>query len=324
MIRGIDVAFVLGAGLGTRLRPLTDERPKPLVPIFHKPLITFAFDHLQGVGVKRFVVNTHHRPEAYERILGASENQAIYRGAPVVLRHEPVLLDTGGGIKNVEDLLTGGSFLVHNGDVLADLPLQRLVDEHTSRGNIATLGLRSFGGPLHVQFDPQRGQITDIRGAIGGHHEPSYLFTGIYVLSPDIFPLLPKGEVCSIVPTFLDLIRTGGKIGGVVLDEGLWFDLGTRQSYLEAHRLFAEGNSTLSYPLDGPWPQSIHPSAELGEGVKLSGLCVIGPGAQVGERAVLEDCVLWEESKIEADSRLETCIVRDGRHAKGVFRDTDV
>lgn len=324
MIGGIDVAFVLGAGLGTRLRPLTDDRPKPLVPIFHKPLITFAFDHLRSVGVQRYVVNTHHRPEAYERILGASENRALYRGAPVALRNEPVLLDTGGGIKNVEDLLSGGDFLVHNGDVLADLPLQRLVDEHLSRGNVATLGLRSFGGPLHVQFDAQNGRVTDIRSAIGGRREPSFLFTGIYVLSPEIFPLLPAGEVSSIVPAFLQLVRAGGKIGGVILDEGLWFDLGTRQSYLEAHRLFSHQESRLSYSLDGPWPQPIHPSAELGTEVEISGVCAIGPGVKIGEGARLRDCILWEGAKIEAKARLETCIVRDGRHAEGILRDTDV
>ena len=324
MSGGIDVAFVLGAGLGTRLRPLTDERPKPLVPIFHKPLITFAFDHLKAVGVKRFVVNTHHRPEAYERILGARENQAVYRDAPVTFRHEPVLLDTGGGIKNVEDLLTGGHFLVHNGDVLADLPLQRLVDEHVSRGNVATLGLRSFGGPLHVQFDAQSGRMTDIRGMIGGRSEPSYLFTGIYVLSPEIFRFLPAGEVHSIVPTFLDLARGAGKVGGVVLDEGLWFDLGTRESYREAHQLFSQPDARLSYTLDSSWPQPVHPSARIGAGAELSGLCVIGPDAEIGAGARLRDSIVWEGAKIEPGACLDTCIVRDGRHATGVLRDTDV
>jgi UTP-glucose-1-phosphate uridylyltransferase len=117
----IGTAFVLGAGLGTRLRPLTEERPKPLVPLVHKPLITFAFDHLHAVGVRRFVVNTHHRPQTYDAILNGKNGRAEYRGCEVVFRHEPELLDTGGGIGNIRDLVGNEPFLVHNGDVLADL-----------------------------------------------------------------------------------------------------------------------------------------------------------------------------------------------------------
>jgi len=321
----VVVAFVLGAGLGTRLRPLTNDRPKPLVPIFHKPLITFAFDHLLGAGVKRFIVNTHHCPEAYEKILGAKEGRAVYRDVPIDLRHEPTLLDTGGGVRNIEDLVGGGHLLIHNGDVLADLPLQRLVDEHLRSGNVVTLGLRSFGGPLHVQIDPSTGRVTDIRGMVGGGTGPSYLFTGIYVISTELFQFLPpKGEVKSIVPTFLELIRTGEKIGSVILDEGLWFDLGTRESYLEAHRLFASGETRLSYSLDASWPQKIHPTARLGEDVQLSGICAIGPRAEVGAGARLSDSVLWEEAKIAPEASLDTCIVRDGRHGEGVLRNADI
>ncbi len=321
----VVVAFVLGAGLGTRLRPLTNDRPKPLVPIFHKPLITFAFDHLMGAGVRRFIVNTHHCPEAYERILGAKDGRAVYRDRPVDLRHEPTLLDTGGGVKNIEDLATGEHLLIHNGDVLADLPLQRLVDEHRKGGNIVTLGLRSFGGPLHVQFDPEAGRVTDIRQTIGGSDAPSFLFTGIYVISPDLFRFLPpRGEVKSIIPTFLHLIKTGGKVGGVVLDEGLWFDLGTRESYLEAHRLFASGETRLSYSLDALWPERVHPTARLGEGVQLSGTCAIGPNAEVGAGVRLIDSILWEDAKIEPGASLDTCIVRDGRHGEGVLRNADI
>src|SRR5437588_4738695 len=96
----ITQAFVLGAGLGTRLRPLTDELPKPLVPIFQKPLITFALDHLIAAGVERFVINTHRLAECFDHLFSARE----YRGRDVDLINEPVLLETGGGIKNAEHL----------------------------------------------------------------------------------------------------------------------------------------------------------------------------------------------------------------------------
>src|SRR6059036_2757551 len=97
----ITQAFVLGAGLGTRLRPLTDDLPKPLVPIFQKPLITFALDHLIGAGIGNFVINTHRLPQLFQQ----SFFEGSYRGCPVALLHEPDLLETGGGIKNAEPYL---------------------------------------------------------------------------------------------------------------------------------------------------------------------------------------------------------------------------
>ncbi len=323
MAEGIGTAFVLGAGLGTRLRPLTEERPKPLVPIVHKPLITFAFDHLHACGVRRFVVNTHHRPEAYGELLGEKNGWSQYRDSEVHYRHEPELLETGGGIANIRDLVGETPFLVHNGDVLADLPLAQLVETHLATGNIATLGLRSFGGPCQVQYDAATGRVTDIRGAIGGRSEPGFLFTGVYVLSPEIFRQMPDERIFSIIPVFLNLIRRGLPVGGVVLDEGLWFDLGTRSSYLAAHDLFLRKGQTLSYPVDRPWPVPIDPTAHIAADVVITGACVIGPGAEVAGGAHLTDCVVWENAKIASRARLERCIVRNGRSAAGTQRDAD-
>jgi len=321
----IGTAFVLGAGLGTRLRPLTNERPKPLVPVFHKPLITFAFDHLRAFGVERFVVNTHHRPEAYGALLGEKESRAAYAGDfPVWFSHEPVLLDTAGGIKNAEPLIGRQHFLVHNGDVLADLALDRLIRTHLESGNVATVGLRSFGGPLHVQMDSVSGRMTDIRGKLGKGSGPSYLFIGIYALSPEIFDWIPPGEALSVIPVFLRMIEAGKRVGGVVLDEGIWFDLGERSSYLEAHQMFSGGGWRLSYPLDRPWPIAVHPSARVAETAVLEGVCAIGPGAVVGEGAVVRDSVVWERAEIASRARLEGCIVRDGRIAAGELRGADL
>lgn len=312
----IGTAFVLGAGLGTRLRPLTDGRPKPLVPLFGKPLITFAFDHAAAFGAERFVVNTHHRPEAYETLLGARAGSASFRNRPITLRHEPTLLDTGGGVANVRDLVGAEPFLVHNGDVLADLPLDRLIRAHHTGGHVATLALRSRGGPLQVQLDPASGRVTDIRKTLGGRDDPAYLFTGIAVMSPEIFDHMPDQRVFSIVAVYLDMIRRGVPVGGVVLDDGLWFDLGTRASYLEAHRLFSAGGKRLSYPLDRAWPEPfVAPSARIGEGARIEGISWIGADAEIGAGAHLIDTIVWENAKIASRVRLEGCIVRDGRPA---------
>src|SRR2546430_2930809 len=137
----ITQAFVLGAGLGTRLGSLTEDLPKPLVPIFQKPLITFAFDHLIDIGVQGFIVNIHKLPEAF----GRSFPGATYANYPIKFVNEPVLLETGGGIKNVQADLGSEPFITYSGDILTDVDLRPLIDEHFRRGHDVTLALRKTG-----------------------------------------------------------------------------------------------------------------------------------------------------------------------------------
>src|SRR5207247_8728198 len=115
-MKEITQAFVLAAGLGNRLRPLTDELPKPLIPIFQKPLITFALDHLIAAGVQSFVINTHRLPNLFHEFF--SEN--AYDGHSVAIAHDPDLLETGGGIKTVEGILGKEPFIANTGVILTD------------------------------------------------------------------------------------------------------------------------------------------------------------------------------------------------------------
>jgi len=308
----ISTAFVLGAGLGTRLRPLTDSRPKPLVPVFNKPLITFAFDHLMDAGVQKFVVNTHHRPEAYGSLLGASQGRADYRGREVFFRHEPVLLETGGGIKNAADLLGDEPFLVYNGDVLADFPLEPLIRAHTGSGNIATLALRSSGAERRIQFDEASGLITDMRGLIGGRTEPVFLFTGVSIVSPEIFDHIGDGQIVSIIPVLVDLMRRGALVGGVVIDDGVWFDIGNIEAYLEVHQILAADARRFSY-LPENWMQPVVHGARLDPSARLIGGCAVGEGAKVGEGAVLENVVVWPGEIVPPASRLRRAVLAGGR-----------
>src|SRR5436305_13030275 len=112
----ITQAFVLAAGLGTRLRPLTEDLPKPLIPIFQKPLITFALDHLIAAGVQSFVINTHRLPNLFHEFFSGNG----YYGDSVTLAHEPDLLETVCGIKHVESIPRKEPFIVHSCDILTD------------------------------------------------------------------------------------------------------------------------------------------------------------------------------------------------------------
>ena len=124
--------------MGTRLRPMTEHKPKPLVPIFQKPLITFSLDHLCSVGVESFAINTHRLAEQFEQTFA----EGNYRGVPLQLLHEPDLLETGGGIKNAESALRAEPFIVYSGDILTDIDLEVLIDDHFAMKNDVTLVLR--------------------------------------------------------------------------------------------------------------------------------------------------------------------------------------
>ena len=226
-------AFVLGAGLGLRLRPLTDKTPKPLLPVGRRPLVTHGLDHLHGVGVRQVVINTHHAADRWQEAFPGGK----YRGMELVFRHESVLLDTGGGLKNVEDFLAGNEpFFMYNGDILTTLPLRTALEHHRRSGNLATLVVRSSGSPRHIALGPD-GCIVDIRGMLGTGQAGAYLFTGIHLIEPRIFAEIPRVEIQSIIAIYLDLIRRGHRIGGVVLDQGEWSDLGTPEEYERINRL---------------------------------------------------------------------------------------
>lgn len=312
----IRQAFVLGAGLGTRLRPLTDELPKPLVPVFQKPLITFAFDHLISVGCTKLIVNTHHCADAY----GAPEQH--YRDVPVQYRYEPDLLETGGGIANVADLLGDKPFIVYNGDILTDLPIERLVDEHRMRRNLVTLGLRSAGGPQHVSFDPQSGSVIDIRNRLGTGARDEFVFSGVYVCDPQLMRWLEPGVKRSVIPMFLEMIRAGARVGGAVVDEGYWWDVGTPVAYLELHRELRRLDFPRSRPGEPNWRAPIHDAANVEADAQLTGCSVVGENAHVGAEAELHDTIVWSGAQIASRSRLRNCIVRRGKTVEGDFSDT--
>lgn len=312
----ITQAFVLGAGFGTRLRPLTEDIPKPLIPIFQKPLITFVLDHLIAAGVRSFVINTHHRPESFREFFA----EGNYRGHPVELVHEPEILGTGGGIKNAEGLLRAEHFISYSGDLLTDIELASLLDEHFRAGNDVTLALRDTEHGRDVAIEGRR--VVDITNRHG--HPGRYDFAGIGIWTRKIFERIPSGRVLSYIPVLADWIGQGGKIGGVVLDRGEWFNIGSRAEYLEVHRMIKERGWRPDYISASEWPVEVAADAVIDPSAHLSGFCSVGAGCRVGEGAILENTILWPGAQIASRSHLVNCIVRSHRKAEGDHRDIDI
>lgn len=312
----INRAFVLGAGLGTRLRPLTEDLPKPLIPIFQKPLITFVLDHLIGAGVKSFVVNTHHLSQAFQEFFAGGS----YRGRPVQLVHEPEILGTGGGIKNVESILRAEPFISYSGDLLTDLELAPLLEEHFRAGNEVTIALRETKHGADVALEGNR--VVDILNRYG--RVGRYDFAGIAVWTPGVFARIPARQKLSYIPILADWIGQGGRIGGVVLNERRWFNIGSREEYLAAHRTILEEHWRPGYLEPGDWPIRVARDAQIDPSATLSGSYSIGAGCRVGEGAILEDTILWPGAQIASRACLRNCIVRSHHEAEGEHIDTDI
>jgi mannose-1-phosphate guanylyltransferase len=308
----IGTAFVLGAGLGTRLRPLTLARPKPLIPIFGKPLITFALDHLCDIGVESFVINTHHLPGQIETLFRSQS----YGGRGVRLLHEPNLLETGGGIKNAQPWIGQEPFIVYSGDLLTDIELEELIDEHFRRGNDVTLALRTTGLASGLALD-RHGRISAIEP--GRNRSGGYDFANVSIWNRDIFDRIPVGKKVSFVPVLIDWLRSGGKIGGVVLNEREWFNIGSRSEYLKVHEVISRRRWRPDYLQSEDWPVAVAADAQVAAGARLKGFYAIGSGCSVEGSTLIEDSILWEGATIRAGSILRSCVVAgslviSGRH----------
>lgn len=310
----IRKAFVLGAGLGTRLRPLTETVPKPMIPLWNRPLLTWAFDHLiADAGTEAFMVNTHHCPEVYGQVF--PDNR--WRGTSLDFRHEPTLLDTAGGIANVADWLPTGdeSFFVYNGDILTDLPLGPAIEAHENSDALVTMVLRSEGAALQVAWDEKSGRVVDIRTSTGrGEGLPRFQFTGIYLVRPEFLEMLTPGKIESVILPFLQVIRESDRLGGVVIDEGDWSDLGNRETYLDASVGLAANPGFPRYgKTEGT--QRIHPSAQIDPAASVDETTSLGEGVIVEPGAEVRDSILWSGSRVASGTKLNRCVVRSEKVA---------
>jgi len=318
MTRQVRKAFVLGAGLGTRMRPLTNLLPKPLLPIFGKPLITFAFDHLLQIGVEQILVNTHHLPDKYAAHFFDSQ----YRGVSLQFAHEPVLLGTGGGLKNLERRVGDEPLIVYSGDILTDVAVERLIEEHFSKRNDVTLALRTTDFSKVIHWNSDTGRVLDIKGVLGSGIEGELDFANISIWNPTVFSRIPAGTEISFVPILIQWMKSGGKIGGVALEQGGWFNIGSRKDYIGAHRIIAEGQWSPKYMSARSWPQIADPTARISPNSRIAGGSYVGAGSRVEEQVLVEDSILFPGSFIASGTTLKSCVVAGLEVGPGHFLET--
>ena len=242
-------AMVLAAGLGTRLRPLTNDRPKALVEVAGRTLLDITLARLREFGVREAIVNVHHYAEMICEYLKARDNF----GMRIEISREDVLLDTGGGLKKAAwFFLDGGEqcpFLLHNVDVMSTIDFGRMVRFHMEQGALATLAVQERNTSRPLLFDRQ-GELCgrrigdgQIESARPGEYADELAFAGIHVISPRIFSQLSEDGVFSIIPAYLRLAGSGEKIAGFRADEYKWRDLG-RPEHVKQAELEMRGTSS--------------------------------------------------------------------------------
>jgi NDP-sugar pyrophosphorylase family protein len=235
-------AMVLAAGLGTRLRPLTDTRPKALAEVDGHSLLEIALMRLRTLGVDQVIVNVHHFAEQIIQHLDRHNNF----GMEITLSHEEVLLDTGGGLKKAAWFFAGYDepFVLHNVDIVSTFPLDAMLRHHREHGALATLAVQARVNNRPLLFNSQDqlcgysapGQPD--KRIPGRTCVPQTLqplaFAGIHVLSPRIFPLLTESGAFSIIPAYLRLAAEGEKVLAFRDDAAHWMDLGTPAALQQA------------------------------------------------------------------------------------------
>src|ERR1700728_3317102 len=297
-------AMVLAAGLGTRLRPLTNEITKPMVPVLDRPVMAHILDLLDRHGFDSGIANLTYFPESIEQ----------YFGTRLSYRFEPELLGTAGGVRGCADFFEGESFVVISGDALTDIDLSAFAARHREAGGIATLAVkkvsdtREYGVVLH----DREGRITGFQEKPSPEEALSDLGNcGIYMFEPEIFDYFPERPFVDWAQDVFPALLVGDVPFHIHEVREYWNDVGSlaelRQGTFDALRghvrLQVEGREVSPGVVvagDSVVPDSaevegsvwIGHDVELGEGVRLTGPLVLGDGARVGEGAQLRDSIV--------------------------------
>jgi mannose-1-phosphate guanylyltransferase len=332
--------MVLCAGFGTRLRPLTDRVPKPLVPLCGVPLLRYNLALLKNAGVGEVVINTHHLGAEMEK--GARAIAAELSLGIQVSREEKQILGTGGGVKRAQSMLGEGAFYLLNGDMIFDLDLSAALQAHRSAGAAATMVLAPYPrgasyGAVEVDAAMNVRRIAG-RGAAPDASLTKTHFTGVHIVGPELLARLPaEGESDINRTAYVRLIHDGAKVLGF-MQSGYWGDLGAPQSLLRAHLDVLLGKVPLRrfLPHADPFagaeerqqgvfvhpsarveaqlqaPALVHAGATVAAGARMGPGVMVGANARIDAGAHVERAVIWANAHVAGGERVIDQIAAPG------------
>ncbi|WP_287129773.1 NDP-sugar synthase [Candidatus Cyanaurora vandensis] len=291
-------AFILAAGKGTRLRPFTDEIPKPLIPVMNQPVMASVLALCAVHGIEQAVVNLHYRGAQIEQYFGAGT------AVPLQYSWEEQLLGTAGGVRRQADFLSQGTFVVLSGDLVTNLDLTRLIEFHRERGAMATMALKEVGDPARfgVVVQDALGRVQSFQEKPAREQAKSRLVnTGIYVLEPEVFNLIPAGNFFDFGKDLFPLMLAR-HLPLYALETGAyWSDAGTLAQYLYTHWDLLTQPS--HFPRQGA-DTIIEPGAIISSNALIGKNCYVQSGAQV-----LGYSCIGDGTVIQAGSRVLDSVV---------------
>jgi mannose-1-phosphate guanylyltransferase len=322
-------AVVLVGGQGTRLRPITYDIPKSLVPLRNRPFMGFMLDFLRGAGLDGAVLSLGYLPDPIEAYLCTKQD---LDGFSVDYAVEDHALGTAGGIKNAEKYLDGDTFVVVNGDVLTGMDLARTIQVHKDSNALATITLTSVEDPTAyglVEVDHEMLVHRFIEKPAADEVTTNLVNAGVYVLEPEVLDTIPANREVSIEREIFPELQESGRLRANITSS-YWRDIGTPRSYLAASHDVLSG--AVGAPRENFEYLEVDPSVELGknvkllppvfiaEGCKISDLATIGgrsslgKGSVVGEGAVVEGSILLDGAEVEAGAVVRGSVI--GPHAR--------
>lgn len=304
-------AMILAAGYGTRLRPYTLIRPKPLFPVLNRPLLLATIERLQNSGCRRIVVNCHH--------LAGQIGAALAGLAGVELQEEPAILGTGGSLAQVLDRIDRQApLLVCNGDIYHTVDLAALYRQHCTSGLRITMALHRY--PRFNKVLVRDGLVTGFDATVGS--TGTYAYTGIQVIDPQAMCTLDERRPYCIIDHYRRLLAGGEAIGAAVVAAPTWSDIGTVGDYLGLHGDLLSGRAEVWPELQRPSGSSfvVDEQAVVAAGCRFDDWVCIGK-ARIGPGARISRSVVWDGAEVPAQAVVEDrLVVADNESVAGSLR----
>ena len=318
-------AVVLVGGQGSRLRPITYDVPKAMVPLRNRPFMDFMVEFLKGGGLNGAVLSLGYLPDPIQEYFDGRD----LHGFSIDYAVEDRALGTAGGIKNAEEYLDGGPIVVVNGDVLSGVRLGEAIAKHKESDALATITLTSVEDPTAyglVEVDHDMMVRRFLEKPAADEVTTNLINAGIYVLEPEVLTMIPAGRESSIERKIFPYLQTEGRLRAYV-SSSYWKDIGTPRSYLAASQDVLSGHVGAGENFDflqvalsvkvGKGvkvlpPVSVAPGCVLENGATVGGRSSLGRGCRVGANAVVEGSILFDGAEVESGTVVRGSIIGPG------------
>ena len=286
-------AMILAAGLGTRLRPFSLVRPKPLFPVLDQPLLIRIIAQLRTHGIDEILVNCYHLKDQIVKLL--KHQPGVY------LQQEHKILGTGGGLRTAMSFFGKEPILIVNGDIFHTINLAKVLQEHRQSGNVASLVLHDYPRFNRVSV-AENGSITGFGDT--GQQGRQLAFTGIHVIDPALLSIIPQDSFYSIIDCYRHWIAKDSTLFGLEVKGHYWSDIGTPEDYLELHSLLLQESR-----FSASTPFFVGQDVEIADDVVLDDWVALGSRASIGKNVSLKRVVVWDGVQVADDTHISDAIL---------------